>query len=126
MCGLLDHQSADDLRNGVDGKNPVDLDDVDLMAINPLPPYVWYQDMADFAEGLSDERANRRAVQWLADNGLVDRDTADLFVAEHPDPAPALSKIRFTYRNTKGGADDVNRPPRTAGSYWDKAPSRRR
>jgi hypothetical protein len=98
---------------GVDGEHPVDLDDLD-------------QDMADFAEGISDERAGRRparairgkgafhrfkdelheeypelleawhefsdirarrrAVEWLADNALVDRDTADRFVAEHVDP----------------------------------------
>lgn len=111
---------------GVDGENPIDLDELDLVVINPLPSYVWYQDMADFAEGISDERAgrrlerairgkgafrhfkdelheeypellpvwqafsdnraNRRAVQWLADNALVDHDTADRFAVEHPDP----------------------------------------
>lgn len=112
---------------GIDGEHPVDLDELDLKAINPLPSYVWYQDMADFAEGIGDERAgrrlerairgkgafrhfkdelheeypellpvwyafrdnraNRRAVQWLADNALIDHDTADRFVSEHPDPA---------------------------------------
>jgi uncharacterized protein UPF0158 len=111
---------------GIDGEHPVDLDELDLIAIEPLPSYVWYQDMADFAEGISDERAGRRlaraiqgkgvfrrfknelyeehpellpawhafsdartrrrAVEWLADNALVDRDAADRFAAEHPDP----------------------------------------
>jgi hypothetical protein len=111
---------------GIDGENPVDLDELDLIPINPLPSYVWYQDMADFAEGINDERAGRRlgrairgrgafrhfkdelheeypellpawyefsgiraqrrAVEWLVDNSLVDRDTADLFMAENPDP----------------------------------------
>jgi hypothetical protein len=111
---------------GIDGEHPVDLDELDLIAIDPLPSYVWYQDMADFAEGISDERAgrrlaraldgrgafrrfknelydeypellslwhkfsdiraNRRAVEWLADNAPVDRDAADRFFAEHPDP----------------------------------------
>jgi hypothetical protein len=111
---------------GIDGEHPVDLDELDLIAIEPLPSYVWYQDMADFAEGISDERAGRRlaralqgkgvfrrfknelyeqhpellpawhafsdararrrAVEWLADNALVDRDIADRFAAEHPDP----------------------------------------
>jgi uncharacterized protein UPF0158 len=111
---------------GIDGEHPVDLDDLDLIVIQPLPSYVWYQDMADFAEGISDERAGRRlaeairgrgafrrfknklhdeypelleawhefsdirarrrAVEWLADNALVDRDTADRFIAEHGDP----------------------------------------
>lgn len=112
---------------GIDGDHPVDLDELDLIAINPLPSYIWYQDMADFAEGINDERAgrrlarairgrgafrhfkdelheeypelvsvwhefsdaraNHRAVVWLADNDLVDHDTADRFIAEHPEPA---------------------------------------
>ena len=36
---------------GIDGQHPVDLDEVDLIGIHPLPPYVWYQGMADFADG---------------------------------------------------------------------------
>ncbi|MGC5020976.1 UPF0158 family protein [Micromonospora sp. DT47] len=111
---------------GVDGRTPVDLDDLDLVCIEPLPSYVWYQDMADFAERISDEavgrrlarairgkgafrrfkdelheeyphllpvwhtfrdvRAQRRAVEWLADNSLVDDETATRFVTEHRDP----------------------------------------
>ena len=111
---------------GIDGHNPVDLDELDLVAIDPLPSYVWYRDMADFAHQLSDElagrrlsraingrgafrrfkddlheeyphllpawyafrdvRAKRRAVQWLADNSLIDDETADRFQEEHPDP----------------------------------------
>jgi hypothetical protein len=38
----------------------VDLDELDLVCIDPLPSYVWYQDMADFAERISDERVGRR------------------------------------------------------------------
>jgi hypothetical protein len=110
---------------GIDDQTPVDLEDLDLVGIDPLPSYVWYQDMADFAEGISDERAGRslaralqgkgafrrfkdrlhtdhphllpawyafrdaraqrRAVEWLIDNSLVD-DTAADFLADHPDP----------------------------------------
>jgi hypothetical protein len=110
---------------GIDGHNPVDLDELDLVPIEPLPSYVWYQDMADFAEGISDERAGRslagaiqgkgafrrfkdrlhedyphllpawhayrgaraerRAVQWLLDNSLVD-DAAVSVLTDHPDP----------------------------------------
>lgn len=33
---------------GIDGHTPVDLDELDLIGIRPLPSYVWYQDMADF------------------------------------------------------------------------------
>jgi Uncharacterised protein family (UPF0158) len=111
---------------GIDGQTPVDLDDLDLVGINPLPSWVWYQDMADFAEAVADERAGRRlaraiqgkgafrrfkgqlreehpdlltawhafrdararrrAVQWLADNSLVDDDAASRFLALHADP----------------------------------------
>jgi hypothetical protein len=111
---------------GIDGQNAVDLDELDLVGIDPLPSYVWYRDMADFAEGISDERASRRlaraidgrgafrrfkdelheeyphllpawhafrdirakrrAVEWLVDNSLVDDDSANRFLTEHPDP----------------------------------------
>ncbi|MGO9081066.1 MAG: hypothetical protein ACLQDY_18840 [Streptosporangiaceae bacterium] len=33
-----------------------------------------------------DARARRRAVQWLADNSLIDDDSADCFLSGHPDP----------------------------------------
>jgi hypothetical protein len=111
---------------GIDGQTPVDLDELDLICIDPLPSWVWYQDMADFAEAITDERAGRRlaraiqgkgafrrfrdelhdeypdllptwyafrgiraerrAVQWLADNSLIDDDAASRFLSGHPDP----------------------------------------
>ena len=111
---------------GIDGQTPVDLDELDLVCIDPLPSWVWYQDMADFADAITDEqagrrllqaiqgkgafrrfknelhgaypdlltpwyafrdaRAQRRAVQWLADNSLISIDTASRFLTDHPDP----------------------------------------
>ena len=111
---------------GIDGQPPVDLDELDLVGIDPLPSWIWYQDMADFAEALTDERAGRRlaqaiqgqgafrrfkdqlheeqpgllpawyafldaratrrAVQWLADNSLVDDEPVARFLAIHADP----------------------------------------
>lgn len=111
---------------GVDGQNPVDLDELDLVCIDPLPSYVWYQDLADFAERISDRgagrrlaraidgkgafrrfkselhedyphllpvwhsfrdsRARRRAVEWLAENSLIDDDSAGLFLTDHAEP----------------------------------------
>lgn len=111
---------------GIDGQTPVDLDDLDLVCIDPLPSWVWYQDMADFAEAITDVhagrrllraiqgkgafrrfkdelheeypellpawyafrdvRAQRRAVEWLADNSLIDDDAASRFWTGHPDP----------------------------------------
>jgi Uncharacterised protein family (UPF0158) len=111
---------------GIDGQTPVDLDDLDLVCIDPLPSWIWYQDMADFAGTITDERAGRRlgraiqgkgafrrfrdelheeypdllsawyafrdvrakrrAVQWLADNSLIDDDASSRFLIAHPDP----------------------------------------
>jgi Uncharacterised protein family (UPF0158) len=111
---------------GIDGHNPVDVDELDLTVIEPLPSRVWYRDMADFAEGVGDEaagrrlsraisgkgafrrfqdelhqeypelvpvwnafrdnRANRRAVEWLAGNSFIDEETAERYLREHPDP----------------------------------------
>jgi Uncharacterised protein family (UPF0158) len=111
---------------GIDGQAPVDVDDLDLIGIDPLPSYVWYQDMADFAERASDDKARRRlaraiegkgafrrfkdvlhqehphllpawhafhetrgqrrAVDWLVDNSLIDDDAATRFLNNHPDP----------------------------------------
>ena len=45
---------------GIDGQTPVDLDDLDFAGIVPLPSWVWYQDMADFAEAGTGDRAGRR------------------------------------------------------------------
>lgn len=111
---------------GIDGENRVEIDELDLIPIDPIPSYVWYQDMADFAEGLSDEaagrrlaravqgrgafrrfknqlyehlpelispwhalrevRAQRRAVEWLSAQGLIDINAAQKFAADHPEP----------------------------------------
>lgn len=111
---------------GIDGQTPVDLDELDLIGIGPLPSWIWHQDMADFAEAITDERAGqrlaraiqgkgafrrfkdelreeypellpvwyafrdaraeRRAVEWLADNSLIDNETARGFLATHQDP----------------------------------------
>jgi hypothetical protein len=111
---------------GIDGENPVDIDELDLIVIDPLPSYVWYQDMVDFADGISDRvaggrltealrgkgafrrfknqvyehhpglisawhalrdaRAQRRAVQWLCDQGLIEDGAARQFATDHPDP----------------------------------------
>src|SRR5450756_604932 len=30
---------------GIDGENPVEIEELDLIVIDPLPSYVWYQDM---------------------------------------------------------------------------------
>ncbi len=110
---------------GIDGNNPVEIDELDLIPIDPLPSHVWFKDMADFANAISDidvarqltqslqgrgafrrfknqlyehqelilpwhtlrdVRAQRRAVEWLLDQGLIDHDTAQRFTSDNPDP----------------------------------------
>jgi hypothetical protein len=111
---------------GIDAEHPVELDELDLVLIDPLPSHVWYRDMVDFADGISDHatgerlrrslegkgafrrfknelyqghpelisswhalrdaRAHIRAVQWLADEGLIEEDAAKQFVQDHPEP----------------------------------------
>jgi hypothetical protein len=58
---------------GIDGENPVELDELDLIPIDPLPPNVWFQDMADFAEGISDRTAGRDLTQSLRGRGAFRR-----------------------------------------------------
>jgi hypothetical protein len=58
---------------GIDGQTPVDLDELDLVKIEPLPSYVWYQDMADFADGISDEQAGRRLARAIRGKGAFRR-----------------------------------------------------
>lgn len=85
---------------GVDGQNPVDLDDLDLLLIDPLPSSVWYADMADFAEGLSDETARRRLSRAIRGRGAF-RHFKDELYEEYPDLVPvwhAFSDARATLR----------------------------
>ena len=56
---------------GIDGEHPVDLDELDLILIDPLPSYVWYQDMVDFAEGISDRAAGRQPEPRTGREGSV-------------------------------------------------------
>ena len=70
---------------GVDGQNPVDLDDLDhLLLIDPLPPSVWYGDMADFAEQVSDPAAHRRLGRALSGRGAFRRFKDELY-GEYPE-----------------------------------------
>ena len=115
-----------DQRHRHRGENPVDIDELDLIPIDPLPSHVWFQDMADFADGIGDSavghrlaqalrgrgpfrrfknqiyehhperisawhalrdaRAQRRAVAWLLDQGLIGEPAAQQFASDHPDP----------------------------------------
>jgi hypothetical protein len=78
---------------GIDGQTPVDLDDLDLVCIDPLPSWVWYQDMADFAEAITDERTGRRLARAIKGRGAFRRFKDELH-EEHPDLLPAWYAFR--------------------------------
>jgi len=81
---------------GIDGEHPVDLDEVDLIGIHPLPSYVWYQDMADFAEGISDERAGRRLARAIRGRGAFRR-----FKDELHEEYPELLPVWYAFRDAR-------------------------
>lgn len=78
---------------GIDGENPVDPDKLDLIPIDPLPPHVWYQDMADFTEGVSDDNAGRRLRRAIAGRGAFRRFKDELY-EEYPDLVSAWHAFR--------------------------------
>jgi hypothetical protein len=69
---------------GIDGENPVEIDELDLIPIDPLPSYVWYQDMVDFAEGISDPAASRRLSASLQGKGAFRRFKNEVY-SHHPE-----------------------------------------
>jgi hypothetical protein len=73
---------------GIDGQHPVDLDELDVIAIDPLPSYVWYQDMADFTEQIHDERAGRTLARAFQGEGAFRRFNDELN-EEYPHLLPA-------------------------------------
>ncbi|MGH3798263.1 MAG: UPF0158 family protein [Pseudonocardiaceae bacterium] len=78
---------------GIDGQPPVDLDELDLLHIEPLPSSLWYQDMADFAAHLSNEHAARRLTRALQGKGAFRRFKAELH-EEFPHLLPAWYAVR--------------------------------
>ena len=45
-----------------------------------------YPDLLPTWYAFRDVRARRRAVEWLAENSLIDDDDASHYLASHPDP----------------------------------------
>jgi len=78
---------------GIDGQHPVDLDDLDLICIDPLPSYIWYEDMADFAEQISDEQAARRLARAIRGRGAF-RHFKDELHEEYPHLVPVWYAFR--------------------------------
>ena len=70
---------------GIDGQAPVDLDELHeqgLIGIRSLASWVWYQDMADFAARITEDRAGRRLGRAIEGRGAFGR-----FKAERPSSA---------------------------------------
>jgi hypothetical protein len=80
---------------GIDGQNPVDLDELDLIPIYPSPSRVWYRDMADFAEEIHDERAGRRLARAIQGRGAF-RHFKNELDEEYPHLLPAWYAFRDT------------------------------
>jgi hypothetical protein len=75
---------------GIDGQNPVDVDELDLTVIEPLPSRVWYRDMADFAERVRDEAAGRRLVRAIGGKSAFRRFKDELH-QEYPEMVAATT-----------------------------------
>ena len=109
---------------GIDGRTPVDLDDLDLIAIDPLPSHVWYVDMADFAERLRDEQAGRRLSRAIAGKGAFRRFKDELH-QEYPDLVQAWNAfrdVRALRRAVGWLADNSLITGDTATQYFDQHP----
>ena len=78
---------------GIDGENPVEVDELDLILIDPLPSHVWYQDMADFADGISDMAAARQLSLSLQGHGALRRFKNQVYV-HHPELISAWHAFR--------------------------------
>jgi hypothetical protein len=78
---------------GINGEDPVELDELDLIVIDPLPSYVWFQDMADFAEGISDAVVGRQLAQSLQGRGAFRRFKNQVY-ERHPELISAWHALR--------------------------------
>jgi hypothetical protein len=77
---------------GVDGEHPLDLDEVEGVIIEPIPSWVWYRDMVDFAEGIGDEHAGRRLGRALDGRGAFRRFRNELH-EEYPELVPVWNRF---------------------------------
>jgi hypothetical protein len=97
---------------GIDGQTPMDPDDLDLVGIDPLPSWIWYQDMADFAEAITDERAGRRLTRPIQGKGAFRRFKDELH-EEHPDLLSACWQAQAVPSLPQCHRSDPTRPTGT-------------
>jgi len=106
---------------GIDGQTPVDLDELDLICIDPVPSYICYQDMADFADQVSDERAGRRLARAIQGKGAFRRFKAEL-QEEYPHPLPAWYAFRDARARGRVARRQLARRPRRGHALPRRAP----
>ena len=82
--GELHIWTSDTALDGQDLEDGDEFEETDLVVIDPLPSYVWYRDMADFAERISDDQASRRLERAIRGRGAFRRFRDELF-EEYPD-----------------------------------------
>jgi Uncharacterised protein family (UPF0158) len=75
---ITDQRAGRRLARAIEGKGAFRRFKDELREEFPHLLEVWF--------AFRDVRARRRAVQWLADNELIDDDTARRFLASQPDP----------------------------------------
>jgi hypothetical protein len=95
---------------GIDGQTPVDLDELDLVCIDPLPSGVWYQDMAASPK---ESPMSARVAGWPGRSR-----------AREPSAASKTNSTRTTRACCQPGTPSAMLgPPAAPSSGWPIAPS---
>ena len=76
--GISDEQAGRRLGRAIQGRGAFRDLKAELDEEYPGLLPAWY--------AFRDTRAQRRAVEWLVDNGLIDQADAQRFLTSHPDP----------------------------------------
>ena len=77
--GISDHGAGGRLSHTLEGKGAFRRFKIELYQRHPELISPWH--------ALRDARARIRAVQWLADEGLIEEDVAQRFRQDHREPA---------------------------------------
>lgn len=94
---LIDPATGEITYSSRDLEPDLDLDDSDLVSIDPLPSRVWYLDMEDFAGGIPDEHAGRRLARAIQGRGAFRR-----FKDELHDEYPHLLELWYEFSGRRG------------------------
>jgi hypothetical protein len=110
---------------GIDGHNPIELEDLDpnLIAIDPIPSYIWYQDMVDFADRISDPVLGERLSRTLEGRGAFGRFKNTVY--QHPElitPWQTWRDTRARRRAVGWLLDQELINPTAAEQYYDSHP----